>query len=200
MGIAMVQLKALLRRTGSTPPKRRVAWFFGRFRRNAEGATAVEFGLVALPFFALIFAIIETALGLWTSTVLDTAVTDASRRIYTGQFQQANAAVNPQDMPAKFREELCKSIVALFTCSSIKTDVRVLTSFGASVEPVTKDGAFNPAFGAYQPPGANQIVLVRAALEFPIFLSLLYPNQTNLTNGKRLFVATAAFRTEPFGP
>src|SRR4051812_47106857 len=34
-----------------------------RFRKNQSGATAVELGLIALPFFALLFAILETALG-----------------------------------------------------------------------------------------------------------------------------------------
>ena len=57
--------------------------------------TAIEFGAVATPFFALLFAIIETALTLWTTQVLETGVGNASRRIYTGQFQQDNAATDP---------------------------------------------------------------------------------------------------------
>ena len=54
-----------------------------RFRRDQRGVTAVEFGMVATPFFALLFAIIETALVFWTTQVLETAVTNASRRVYT---------------------------------------------------------------------------------------------------------------------
>ena len=60
------------------------------FLRNREGATAVEFALVALPFLAILFAIIELALNFWVTQVLENAVSDASRRIYTGQFQQEN--------------------------------------------------------------------------------------------------------------
>ena len=44
----------------------------GRFRRDQRGVTAIEFGAVAAPFFALLFAIIETALTLWTTQVLET--------------------------------------------------------------------------------------------------------------------------------
>ena len=33
-----------------------------RFRRNQEGVIAVEMGFIALPFFALLFAIIETGI------------------------------------------------------------------------------------------------------------------------------------------
>ena len=57
-----------------------------RFRRDERGVTAIEFGMVATPFIALLFAIVETALTLWTTQVLDTGVTNAARRIYTGPF------------------------------------------------------------------------------------------------------------------
>lgn len=173
-----------------------------RFRRDDKGGTAVEFALVAVPFLALMFAIIETALAFWSATVLDTAVTDASRRIYTGQFQQANATAQPADLPTKFRDEVCKSIVALFSCASIKIDVRSYDSFPSqrAALPVTPEGDFDAAnFGRYMSPGPNKIVVVRAAVEIPVFVSLLSPKQTNLRNGNRLIMGTATFRTEPFG-
>jgi Flp pilus assembly protein TadG len=173
-----------------------------RFRRHQEGATAVEFSLVAMPFLAVMFAIIETALSFWTTQVLETAVTDAARRIYTGQFQQQNAATQAAELPTKFRDELCKSIVALFSCANIKTDVRTFASFpnSAAPPPITPEGEFDTEnFGQYQSPGPNQIVVVRAAVEYPVFVSLLNPNQSNLKNGNRLIMGTATFRTEPFG-
>jgi pilus assembly protein Flp/PilA len=173
-----------------------------RFSRNDEGATAVEFGLVALPFFALLFAIIETALTFWTTQVLETAVSNASRQIYTGQFQTANSGTtDPTQLATKFRDEVCKSIVALFSCSDVKIDVRSFSSFpnqnaGA---PITADRQFDAAnFGKYESPGANQIVVVRAAVEYPVFVSLLNPNQANLADGNRLLMGTATFRTEPY--
>jgi Flp pilus assembly protein TadG len=173
----------------------------GRFRRDQRGVTAIEFGAVAAPFFALLFAIIETALTLWTTQVLETGVGNASRRIYTGQFQQDNAATDPTLIAGKFRDEICKSIVALITCDKIQIDVRTLASFPGQKpqKPITADGQFDSAnFGKYEPPGANQIVVVRAAVEYPVFVSLLNPNQSNLQNGNRLIMGTAAFRTEPF--
>jgi Flp pilus assembly protein TadG len=172
-----------------------------RFRRDQSGVTAIEFGAVAAPFFALLFAIIETALTLWTTQVLETGVGNASRRIYTGQFQQDNAATDPTLIAGKFRDEICKSIVALITCDKIQIDVRTLASFPGQKpqKPITADGQFDSAnFGKYEPPGANQIVVVRAAVEYPVFVSLLNPNQSNLQNGNRLIMGTAAFRTEPF--
>src|SRR4051812_34291210 len=172
-----------------------------RFRSDQSGVTAIEFGAVAAPFFALLFAIIETALTLWTTQVLETGVGNASRRIYTGQFQQDNAATDPTLIAGKFRDEICKSIVALITCDKIQIDVRTLASLPGQKpqKPITADGQFDSAnFGKYEPPGANQIVVVRAAVEYPVFVSLLNPNQANLQNGNRLIMGTAAFRTEPF--
>jgi Flp pilus assembly protein TadG len=172
------------------------------FRHDDQGVTAIEFGLVAMPFFALLFAIIETALTFWTTQVLETAVSNASRQIYTGQFQTANTGTtDPTQLATKFRDEVCKSIVALFACSSVKVDVRSFASFPSqnAAPPITTDKQFDSAnFGKYEAPGANQIVVVRAAVEYPVFVSMLNPNQANLANGNRLLMGTATFRTEPF--
>jgi Flp pilus assembly protein TadG len=183
-------------------PARRVARnVVSRFRGDERGVTAIEFGMVATPFIALLFAIIETALTLWTTQVLDTGITNAARRIYTGQFQQDNAATtDPNQLATKFREEICKSVVALLTCDKIKIDVRAFDSFpNQNAPPPIKNGQFDSEnFGKYESPGANKIVVVRAAVEYPVFVSLLNPNAANLQNGNRLLLATATFRTEPF--
>ncbi len=49
-----------------------------RFARQQDGAAAVEFALVAAPFSALIFAILETALVFFAGQTLETAAS-ASR-------------------------------------------------------------------------------------------------------------------------
>ena len=58
-----------------------------RFARRNDGAAAVEFGMVAAPFLALMFAIMETALVFFASQTLETAVADSARLIMTGQAQ-----------------------------------------------------------------------------------------------------------------
>ena len=55
--------------------------FVRRFARNQDGAAAVEFGLVAAPFLALLFAILETALVFLASEVLETATADAAHAL-----------------------------------------------------------------------------------------------------------------------
>ena len=47
----------------------------------------------------------------------------------------------------------------------------------------------------YQPGGPGDIVVVRLFYQWPIYVSLLQ----NMSGSKRLLIATAAFRNEPFG-
>ena len=167
-------------------------------RRDQDGAAAVEFGLVAVPFFALLFAILETALMFWSTQVLETAVANASRAIYTGQFQKANDQ-NAADIGAKFKTELCKQVITLISCDSpaVHVDVRRFKP-GDVLPDVIKDGKVNEAGFGYQATKASEVVLVRVAVEYPVLVSLLNSNQANLTNGKRLIMASATFRNEPF--
>ena len=52
-----------------------------RFADARGGAAAVEFALISVPFFLLLFGIIELALVFLLSTTLDNAAVEASRTI-----------------------------------------------------------------------------------------------------------------------
>jgi len=60
-----------------------------RFGRREDGAAAVEFAMVAAPFFAVLFAIMETAMVFFAGQTLETAAADSSRLIFTGEAQQS---------------------------------------------------------------------------------------------------------------
>jgi Flp pilus assembly protein TadG len=121
------------------PPRRFRRALLARFRRDASGVTAVEFGLVALPFFAVLFAILEVSLAFWTSQVMESMVADASRQVYTGQFQQANQGKSAAQMAEAFKDLICGTSVVdgrkvnrfgLFDChGKLQVDVRAYTSF-----------------------------------------------------------------------
>src|SRR5450432_728024 len=88
-----------------------------RFRRNRRGSAAVEFALVAPVFFALLFAIIETALVFFASQVLETVTQNSARMIMTGQAQTAAYT------PAQFATYVCGQVPALFTCANIYIEI-----------------------------------------------------------------------------
>lgn len=179
---------------------RRRSRLLSRFVKNRDGATAIEFGIVALPFFALLFAIIETALIFWSTQVLETAVADASRKIYTGQFQSTiDNTMTPQEITDKFRDDVCERVVALFNCRDlVKVDIRLHSFPGANLPLPVTDGNFDASNFNYEPSGPSDIVVVRAAMAYPVVVSLMNPALTNLNGGKRLIMASAAFRNEPF--
>lgn len=187
-----------------------------RFRRNPDGVVAVEFALLALPFFGIIFAILEVALFFWANQVLETMVADAGRAIYTGQFQQSNPAGASPDsakltgLRDKFLRSICYRVeggqevkrAALFDCErDVKIDVIVAAdkSFPNGIEAPTIDPAtkeLDTKNWGYKPSGAGDVVVVRAVVEWPIFVSIYGP--AGLSNGKRLLMATTMFRNEPF--
>src|SRR5665213_1491389 len=76
-----------------------------RFEQARSGSTAVEFAMLALPFLALIFGIVELGLIYLIATTLGNATTDASRQIRTCQLQQAGGAT-----AATFKTLICNEL------------------------------------------------------------------------------------------
>ncbi len=160
-----------------------------------DGAAAVEFGLVAAPFLALVFAIIETAIVFFAGQALETAVANSSRLIMTGQAQELKAS-----MQAHSRMRCAHKIYGLFDCQNgVYVDVRTFSSFSSVTmpSPVDANGNFQNNF-SYQPGGPGDIVVVRLFYQYPVYVSLLGFNLSNVNGGKRLLAATAAFRNEPY--
>jgi Flp pilus assembly protein TadG len=192
------------------PPRRIRRALLARFRKDRRGVTAIEFGLVAMPFFGIIFAILEVALTFWITQVLETMVAEAARQVYTGQFQQANRDKTPAEMRDAFKDLICGTgvdaqgrkinRVALFDChGKLEVDVRPAGTFQGSVTNPIVGGNFNTSGWGYQDSAASQIVIVRAAFVHPVFVSVMDMNAGNINNRSgRLILATAAFRNEPF--
>ena len=187
MRIKKTPLKKRIRRMASNP--------FRRFRRDESGTSAIEFGIVALPFLVLLFAIIETSLVFFSGQVLETAVSDSARLILTGQAQAGGLN------QTTFKNAVCERITGLLDCANgIYVDVRTFSTFGSINfnPPLDADGKLKPGDFIYQPGGAGEIVVVRLFYQFPISVPKLIPSLINMYGDKHLLIATAAFRNEPF--
>jgi Flp pilus assembly protein TadG len=168
-----------------------------RFSRNRRGSAAVEFALVAPLFFALLFAIIETALVFFAGQLLETGTQDAARAFLTSQVQ--NNGTNAVD----FKQTICDKVSDLFACSDVYVDVRSYPKGTAITitDPIDGGGNFSNNF-VYQPPAANSddTVVVRAFYQWPIYVTRLGYNLANInkntSNSKRLLAATAALRPQ----
>ncbi|WP_407520054.1 TadE/TadG family type IV pilus assembly protein [Methylobacterium oryzisoli] len=173
-----------------------------RFGPARRGAVAVEFGLIALPFVGLLAAITETALAFFAAQMLDATVADAARQIYTGQFQNSlqSGTLTAEKTLEKFRDIVCTNRVTIFDCSKLKIDILPVTdndSFTPKSPIDAQKKTWREGFGTnYKKPDPSQIVLVQAAVEFPVFFGAMNP--MTLTNGMRVLQTTVAFRTEPY--
>jgi len=66
--------------------------FAKRFKKNEDGATAIEFAIVALPFFTLLFGIMELAIVFFVNSALVHATSEAGRHVRVGNFQACGGA------------------------------------------------------------------------------------------------------------
>lgn len=167
-----------------------------RFAKGEDGMAAVEFGMVAAPFLALMFAILETALVFFANQTLETAVADSARLIMTGQAQSSGFTQQ------QFKDAVCAKILGLFDCAGgIQIDVKTYTGFSAvsTANPIDSNGNLQTSSFGFQPGNACDIVVVRLMYQWPVYVSLLGFNLADLAGNKRLLMATAAFRNEPFG-
>lgn len=83
-----------------------------RFRADTRGATAVEFGLVVVPFLAMTMGIMTIGVQHLTMNSLERGVAEASRQIRTGQAQQDGLTVDD------FRQLFCNEAGSFITCDS----------------------------------------------------------------------------------
>jgi Flp pilus assembly protein TadG len=172
-----------------------------RFLRQESGSTAVEFALIAAPFIALIFGIIQTGFALFADQILQTRVTEAGRLIMTGQAQ----AYTRED----FRNAVCSGTMSsLFNCNKLGIQSTAVANFSsassssmntacetaydpAHPNSATESACFDPGNSSAQS-GGDSIVVVRVTYDWPYSLNLLA-----LTNKTKL-VATTVFRNEPW--
>ena len=167
-----------------------------RFVRREDGAAALEFAIVAAPFFAIVLATMQTALAFFAGQVLESAVADSSREILTGSAQNASLT------QSGFATAVCGKVQALFNCNNLMIDVQTAASFGAantSMPTLTFNGSGAVTNSwSFQPGNPGDIVVMRVMYLWPVFLGPLGMGLSNESNGKLLLMATATFKNEPF--
>lgn len=169
---------------------------FDRFARDNRGAAAVEFALIAAPFFFLLFGLLEICLIFIMSAILDHAVTEASRPLRTGEVQ--NAALDA----AAFRTGLCERFMGLMDCDQrLHIDVSTIGGFSNSPTglPLSGNGDVDDSGFGFNPGGPSEIVAVRVFYEWELMAPIISMPLRNMSGNKHLLQASAVFRNEPFG-
>ncbi|MFT3997205.1 MAG: pilus assembly protein [Asticcacaulis sp.] len=167
----------------------------GRFWRARDGATALEFAILAAPFIMLLVACFELALVMVCTVSMDMATAKVSREIRTGIVTSGNSSVTT------FRTQLCAQMTWLPDCSSkLKVDVRTFNDFNLvtqATDPI-KDGAFDDSQIAYTIGTGSKIQLVRVYYPWKIMSPFLAPGFRSLSTGEVVVESQAVFKNEPF--
>jgi Flp pilus assembly protein TadG len=166
-----------------------------RFRRNRRASTAVEFALIAPIFFALIFAILETALYFFAGQILEIGTQDTARLIFTNQAQGTMTA-------QQFHDNLCTRVSVLMSCANLYVDVKdyapgTLIPSSDLAPPIDSSCNFVSSNLTYQSSSPGDTVKVSAYYQWPLFVTGLGYNIGCGNSSYKLLTATAAFHVEP---
>ena len=170
----------------------------GSLFNREDGAVAVEFGLVAAPFLAVLFAILETSLIFFASQTLENVAANAARLVLTGQasgLSQADFMKLLCPMPPPPAPQVPSKAGGLFDCSKIMVDVRTAASFATITAPTAQDIQNNNFTFDTGAPGS--VVVVRLMYQWPTYVSFQGVQWLGL-GSPHLMTATAAFRNEQF--
>jgi Flp pilus assembly protein TadG len=184
---------------------------FGRLMRSRDGAAAIEFALLAIPYFLIVFAIIETFVAYTAEQLVANAVDTMGRKLRTGNITYNHNTATDMDR-TQFRTAFCDEISILIRCgdSEVATpdklwiDVKSYPKFSdmPTNVPIKGDGDLATAAFTYAPGGPNTRNMLRAYYKWDIITDLLRPYISNIrpTNGSNYFliVETSAFKNEEY--
>ena len=167
-----------------------------RFSRAKEGSTAIEFGILAMPFLALIFAVMESCLSFATQQLVANAVDRVSRDVRTGRLKIADLS------GPKLHTAICGRIALMAPdgCPDLIVDLNNYASFNAVPKnvPFTGTGDINTTGFTVNPGGPGTINHMRVYYRWPVMTDFMRSRMSNLPNGKTLLLSSATWRNEPF--
>ncbi len=162
--------------------------------KSDGGSTAIEFGMLAMPFIMLVVGIMEVSLMFAGMSVLDGATADAARKVRTGQVQQASG--KPEDI---FKNSLCNSAKVMLSCGKLQYEVIEIDKFAnfSNYKPsYDKDGKLKSR--GFTPGGVNTVNLIRVTYLFKLATPLLGNILADSPGMTKRFVSTVVLETEPY--
>jgi Flp pilus assembly protein TadG len=184
---------------------------FSRLWTRTDGASAIEFSLVAMPLILTLVGIIEVALILFVNVLLEGAVRDSARYGITG-FTSGG-----MDRAATIRQIVEDRTVGLIDMSKVKIETLVYQNFEdiGKPEPFTDESPFDGAYNTGEPfvdvngngkwdadmgaagvGGPGAVVVYRISYDWPLLTGLLAPMLGS--GGYVPLSVSTAVRNEPF--
>lgn len=170
--------------------------------RNEDGVAAIEFAIVALPFFLFVFGIIGIGLYFLASTSLEYGVESAARKVRTGEADKGDMSVG------EFKQLVCDAAGSYINCGKVAVVVQhAATWSGVSPQSCTdsngnmvgstgSDGEMITKYAG----GASEVVLVTLCYKWDLAKNFEFLQLGTGANGSgpAMIQASAAFKSEPF--
>ena len=173
---------------------RRGAREVSRFGSGRQGATAVEFALIAPAFLAVLIALFQTAVFLFAQMTLQTAAVQAGRYFLTGQAQNGGWTATT------IQNKICPQIQALFTCANVIVVAQSYASFAAAntSQPALYTGGQPVTSFAFDPGTPGEVMVVQLVYKWSVVSGPLGYVLSNLPNNAAEMMGVTAIRVEPY--
>ena len=178
----------------------RLARFYAADR---EGAAAVEFALVVIPFLIIIFGIVEHAFLIFMERTLEVGVASVARDVRVGKL---NGTGLPKD-PGAARNEMIKRIksamrsepivTALFDADKMRFEIREVGQWDKPGAPPADANGVQQDNLNVTPGGRESVNIMRVFYDLPNVFPLVTNKSYVMPNGRMLIEASAAFVIEP---
>lgn len=178
---------------------RRSAWMptlISTLPGQCRGAAVVEFAMVLVPFFGVLFAVLTTSLAYFAQQGLESVAAASGRSLLIGDTQTARLSKD------QFKARVCARLPSYMRCSNLLVSVDQSEGF-ASVAAARSTISFGsdgtPADTMPYNLGAPQdIVTLRLYYVWQLPSVNLGYDIGNLPGGRRLLVATSVAKTEQY--
>lgn len=168
---------------------------FTLWAKRKDGAVAVEFALVAVPFFMIILGILETCLFFAAGSVLEGAAHESARVIRTGQAQKSG------DPLAMFEERMCNTLGVMVQCDKISYEVIEIPSdgfYGVSDYEPSFDEDGNLESQGFSAGGVESTVLVRLFYRYEFLTPFIGGMMGDQIGNSFGHMSTVVIRNEPY--
>jgi hypothetical protein len=169
------------------------------FKRDENGATAIEFAAVAMPFLMFVFGLIGMALYFFLMNSVEKGMDQTSRLIRTGQAKESGMTVD------QFKQAICDKGGGWIKCDKLQVFVNRFSGWDDVNPSPCVDSSKNVITNS-SPGGAkisesagnaSEIVIVTSCYKWDLTASIPFIPLGNLNDGSMMMQSATAFRVEP---
>ncbi|WP_246317296.1 TadE/TadG family type IV pilus assembly protein [Hyphomicrobium methylovorum] len=176
---------------------------FRRWRNDRSGSTAVEFAIVAAPFFMFVFALIGISYYYFVINSVEKGMDQSSRLIRTGQ------AVSDKMTVDQFKKKICDGAGDWIKCENLQVFVKHYANWAGLVSDAPQECLdSNQVIIQNTTPGnqliaiesgnASDVVIVTACYLWKFTANFPFLKIGNMKNGSMMVQSATAFRSEPY--